>query len=230
MQHATALKEIISRMQSAAGDDHLRIHHKAITARAASIAEAVSSLESMAKNRNPMETEAAHARRVADAARKLNEKVASVEALISNTVQSAVYNLDEAINSRANLREDSYAAEIRASVRGLPEKDRFAAVQAAVKAGDARTVAALTNAPSVATGLNPEYQERQREEFRKRHAPAEYQAMTDLTDLFSTSAVALKVAKDAAAAATDPKYIAEIAEQEAAANRAQAAFDGALAD
>jgi hypothetical protein len=230
MQHATALKEIVSRMRTTAGDDHLRIHHKAITSRAASIADAVAHLESMARNRNPMETEAAHARRVADASRKLDQKVNSTQQLIDDTLRSASYSLTEAIDNRANLREDSYAAEIRASVRGMKEKERFAAMQEAVQSGDARTVAALTSAPPVATGLNSEYQARQREEFRKRHAPAEYAAMEELFELHKTAGVAAKVARDAAAAATDPKYIAEIAQQEALAHKAQAAFDGALAD
>ena len=227
---AKGLTEMIAHMRSGIPDDHMHLNHRAITTRLSTLADAVGMLERLAASPDPAETPARHALRVRDAAAKLQMKADGIAAMISNTVAEGTRSLDEAIDTRANLREDSFAQEIRASVRSLPQKEKDAILRAAVENGDGRTVAAMTNGPSVITGFSGDLADRMKDAFRRKHAPEPYQALERLHQVFSSSSVLIGHAKRAANAATDPKFIEQVQADQAAARAAVAAFNSSLAD
>lgn len=228
MKHSAPLREILNRMQSYVGDSTKRPHHNGINQTVSSLVQAVEQLEKLAASRSPMETEAMHATRVHQAARRLEETAQAADARIQGSVRAGVIDLSAAIEAKAGLREDAYASEIRATLRALPEKQRLEEVNRALAKGEASIIAAIAKAPQTVTGLPGDHRDRVVEEHQKKVAPAEYQARNDLLDMLSTSLVAVSTAKKAAQSATDPAYIEEIQKADEKAKAAQHGFDAAL--
>ena len=231
MKHyAKSLSDVVARLRESTPDTPVHAHTRAITNRLGQLADAVGMLEKVAKARDPVETEARHAQRVADYAKRLEIKANEFNEMISNSARAGTAELDEAINRRANLVENQYAQEIRSAARSMPRKERDQALRDAVSRGDAGVVAALTSAPALVAGYDPDLQSRMREAYREKHAGQEYQAMNHLHDVFSTASVVIGTAKRAAAEAADPRFISEIQAAQKAAREAGEAFSDALSD
>jgi hypothetical protein len=188
---------------------------------------ALDGLERLARARNPVETEAAHLKRVAEAATKLGGRVSALENRLAELNQEGAIQLSEAMERKAGLVPDEFAGEIRAAVRGMSGKERTAVLQQAVDNGEAALVAALTSGHSVLTGFNPEYRDRMRQAFIEKHAPNEYNALNTLHDTYSGSVKALGVARRAVTQSFSPEKIAQISEQQKAASEAQSGFESA---
>lgn len=229
MSNATAFRHLEDRIRRAIPENsNLHLNHKHMVALVSQLGSALEGLERLARSRNPAETSAAHAKRVYEAATKLEAKVKSLENRLAELNREGTFALSEAMEKRAGLVTDEFAGEIRAAVRSMPEKQRMAALQQALESGEASIMAALTAGPGVLTGLPGEFRDRMRQAYIERHAPDEYNALTQLHETYSTSAKALGVVRDAVKQSYSPAQIEEIARQTVEANTAQAGFESAL--
>ena len=224
------LAEMVSHLRTQMPDDALHAHHRAIVARLSQLADAVAGLDRIAASADPAQTKAAHALRVRTAAKSVEAKAASIGEMIAGSVRSATIDLDAAIDSTAGLKADSFAPEIRAAVRAMPQKERDSTLLRAVESGEASVVSALTDAPAVVTGFSGDLSGRMRDAYRKKHAPTQYEALTRLHDLFSSSSVVISHARKAASQVTDERYLSQILRDQEAAKEASEAFNSSLAD
>lgn len=211
-------------------DDGLYTQSRAMAAHVGRLAEAVEAMERLAESPNPTETTARHASRVAEAGKKVQQRVAVVWDHINELGQDGTVSIQQRITETANLRPNEFAQEIRASVREMKPEGRRDVLHHAVKNGDAATVAALVNAPSVVTGLDAQYADRMKQAYIEQHAPKETAALTALSDTMSTAFSAASAAKQSAREATDPQYIAKIQREAEAAEAAQSDFNQALSE
>ena len=228
MKRSRMIRAMLEKLQQHPDTPH-HVGHQRVAMHVLRMASALESLEYLAITRNPAETEATHARRVAAAAEKLEARVASIREEIDNDVRGYVTKLDEVITEQAGLKPNEFASEIRQAVRAMDSEARLKVLHQAVESGDAATVAALTGAPGVVTGIGPEVSSRMLEGYRATHAPEASAAADSLMDVYSGALSAAYETTQAAKAAYDPKFIAEIQQQEAAAVKAAADFDAALA-
>lgn len=201
---------------------------RALAARVGQLSDAVAGLERLAEHRDPAHTPESHYRKVAAAAAKLAGKFDAVEQSIHDLAREGSSRLDREITERANLRPNEYAAEVRASVRAMKPAERRDVLNKAVDAGDAQLVAALVDAPSVVTGIDPQYGQRMKQAFVSKHAADEAAEQSRLHETYSTSIQSLSVARAAVREATNPEKVREIEERAAAAQRAQSEFDESL--
>ena len=224
------LAEMVQHLRAQMPADSLHAHHRAIVERLGQLADAVSGLDRIAASPDPAVPKAAHALRVKTAAKSLEAKANAINQMIAGSVQSGTVDLSAAIDNFAGLRADEYAPEIRNALRGLSQKERDEQLRNAVDAGHASVVAAMTSAPACVVGFSGDLQERMRDAYRKKHAPLQYEALTRLHDLFSSSSVVVEHAKKAASQVVDEKYLAQVLRDQEASRAASEAFQGSLAD
>ena len=211
MHQSAAIREIVRRLrEDIPQSSTLHTTHGAIVARLSQVAESVGHLERLAQFPDPTETPARHAVKVADAARRLEITLAGVMERVDNSVRGTTAELDQAADQRAGLREDQYATEIRSAARAMPPEQRMEALRDAVSRGDAGVVAALTSAPPIVAGFDPEFQSRMRDQFRQQHAPAETQAQAQLLDIWSSANAVAATARRVAQTAVDPTFLKQI--------------------
>lgn len=223
-----ALKTMRDRLFEQLPKDDRHVQARAMAAHIGRLADAVAAMEKLAESPNPTETEARHQQRVADAGKKVQERAAAAWDHLNELLHDGTTAIDQKINEKANLRMNGYAEEIRASVRAMPAAERNRVLVNALDAGDAATVAALTDAPSIVTGIDADYAGRIRQSYVEKHAPDEHAAMSALHETASTAFTAASEAKAAANAATDPRYIGDIQRQAEKAEQAQGEFNQAM--
>jgi len=214
--------------QLPAGND-LYTGSRAMAAYLSRSAAAQEAMEQLAENPNPTETEARHQTRVADAAKKQKQRVSEFWEAVNELGNDYSHDLTRRIQERAGLKEDRYAAEVRAAVRTMEPSARREVLMKALDSGDAATFAALAFAPSTTTGLEPEYTSRLTQSYYQKHAPEESAALDALTDTMGTVFSGLSAVKRAANEATDPQYIGRIQAEAEKAEGAQQAFNEAMA-
>ncbi|WP_018878949.1 hypothetical protein [Thioalkalivibrio sp. ALE9] len=224
MKYSEPLQAMTDRLAEVPDDTH-HDSHRWIAGRLKVLSAATEQLEVMSQRNDPTETEARHAERLAEAGRKLASRVESVTADIEREVREATRRLSAQAEETAGLRESPYASEIRQAVREMPAKSRHGVLNKALEDGDGATVAALTAAPTVVTGLDAEARDRFRHQFLAKHAPQETQALETLMGHYSTAAIAANQAKGAANAAQNPAFVSEIEKAKAQADEARQAFE-----
>lgn len=214
--------ESMSRQQDAAP--------RAINAKLAAAAEAVLTLEKLAANRNPIETDAAHAKRVADAAGRLKAKVSRLESEITEETQRQRERLAREIKTQARLTPSQHAAEIRASLRAMPEKERLSVMREALRGSltGAEILAAVADGNFITTGLPDEVRTRFIQDFQKTQAPELFAEMSALEELLEHAPQVVGLANEAASEAVDDSYIQRINEAEKSAQAAADAFSASV--
>ena len=228
MKYSLPLRKLLERLDTIP-DGSLHAGHRHVQAHITALTQAVESLEKVAQHPDPTETEARHAQRVAEAAKKLLKRADKIAEHLTVDIQEATQTLSDALTEKAGLRENAYASEIRAAMRGMGKRERAQVLQQAVEDGDGATVAALTSAPTVVTGLDATYAERMADAFTRKHAPEVVNARDSLMENYSTALQAVSLAKSASDAAVDAEFIREIQQAQDQARDAQEAFDNATA-
>lgn len=145
----------------------------------------VESLDRFAKTRNPTVTPDAHSLKVEAKAKTATADMARIFEGFNEALRRRVIELDTSINEATNFRANEQAAEIRAAIRGMPEKERLKAVLAmAADRNSGPVLAALSGQPAFLTGLQPDFSSKIITAFQFKHAPeqvAERDALVDKT-------------------------------------------------
>lgn len=187
-------------------------------------------LEDIASKRSPTETQEAHALRVSKAAERMLGQVEALRQKVHDTRTAAGRSLAEQIQARVKLNDGPRGAEIRGLFRTLSSEDRQRIMDEAIASNDHETLGALFNAPAYLAGLDGKYQEQMKHSYERQVAPELHEALDEVLAADSTIAIVHKVATDAATEALKPDYVSKVLKEQAEAERAQAGFDGALAD
>lgn len=227
MKKSTALRKMLEKMQQVPDSD-LYSGHRQINASVIRLVSALEGLEGIALHRDPTETEAKHAQRVAEAARKLEARIEEIRTQLDAGLRDSASRLDDVISEQAGLAENEFAREIREAVRNMPEKKRLETLSQAVRDGEAATVAALVNAPPVTTGLAPEHTSKLVDHYRHVHAPEASAAFDELWDAYDHALTVVSNVKEAATSAYDPSFINAVQAQQAAAEKAAQSFNESL--
>lgn len=203
----------------------------AINQKLAGAALAVLNLEKMAASQNPMETSAAHARRVASAAQKLSDKIHRIESELTVEAEHQHQRLQREIQEKARLVPSQHAAEIRSALRSADEKTRLKTIRDALKEPEsgAEILAAIAEGNSVTVGLADDVRRRFVEDFQRIQAPELFAEQADLEETIRLAPKVLKLASEAVTDAVDPEYIIQINEAEQRAQEITAAFDQSVA-
>jgi hypothetical protein len=96
------------------------------------------------------------------------------------------------------LTENGYAAELRSTLRAMSDKDRAITISSLIESGDGAAVAAITNAPSVLTGVTQELQGKYIEQFTSQQAPDLLDEQAALHDSMANAASIIGAAKRSA--------------------------------
>ena len=185
-------------------------------------------LEQLASTRNPMETDASHARRIHQAAQKAAAEGQRVAQRLAEQANASREQLLREINAAANLTPPKDAAEIRSVIRALPPSERLKAMNDAAARGHADIIAALMEGNSVTTGVDDENRSRFIEMHKQRSAPELYQRLEALEESIGITPKVLDIVQQATNEATNESYIAEITAMEEKAQAAQQDFDAQL--
>ncbi len=184
----------------------------------------VEGIEKIARARNPMETEAAHAKKVALAAEKLKQSLERTREKVELLKESNLAAIDADITARTRLQPTAQAAEIRAILRQMKHSDRLATITKAIDSKDSATLAAIAEGNELTTGLDDEIRLRLLDTYKMRAVPDLYEERQRLMEISQHVPKMFETAMTAAKEATDPAFIAEITDLEAKAKAAEAEF------
>ncbi|MGJ8588806.1 MAG: hypothetical protein ACSHXW_11680 [Yoonia sp.] len=197
------------------------------------IQTAVQGLEAVIGNRNPADTDAVHIKKSHDAGARLAKAVEATKTRANELLSSHAERISTAMVERTGLRPANTLegimaqSELRAVVRALPAEDRNGVLREAVKAKDANTLAALLTAPSLVTGIDPEFAGHMREAYESAVVPELLDEMSQLIEGDQALQVVLRTADKAASETQDPVAVQAFIRAEAAAQEAKTAFDSA---
>lgn len=191
-------------------------------------ARLLEALEAVAERRNPTETPEAHAIRVSRAAQKALSELEALAARADETRTMAARSLQDQIQARSKLHDGPRGQEIRAIFRQMDSEDRSKLMEAAIAGQDAETLGALLTAPAYLSGMDGEYQSRMRRHYEVQVAPEYHEALEEMFAADDTAAAIRRVARETATEAQNPEYVTKILADQAEAEKAQAALDGAL--
>jgi hypothetical protein len=184
----------------------------------------VDGIEKMARSRNPLDTEAAHAKKVALAAEKMRQSFDRSRERVERLRDASLAAIDADINAKTRLQSTSQSAEIRAVLRQMDNPARLAALVKAIDSKDSATLAAIADGNQITTGLDDEVRLRLLDTYNMRTAPDLYDERKRLMEISDHVPTLFNTAMNAAREATDPAFIAEINELEAKAKAAEADF------
>lgn len=189
---------------------------------------ATEALDNVAVNRNPLDTSDAHSLKVAKMARKLNVEIT---ASLNQSLQiwSAGYNdIQRRIDGKVDLKPSAFAAEIRATFRGLKTEDKADLLKELVDGNRGPELAAIVHAPALVAGLSDKEKAAYEQAIVGRHAAAEVDEMQKLDGVYQGAMAAHRAATDFARQLENPSKVAAIERGAEASNAAGAAFDQSL--
>lgn len=227
MKNSIPLRVIYGRMTEAAGNNELNSAAREMSTEVLRLVISLEGLESIIEKRDPTITEAAHKLRVSQAAKKLTQRAADTLDKINDYSHDGLNRLSDRIDEVAGLRPNEYAGEIRTAVRALKPDERRNVLKRALDSGDAATVAALVDAPSVVTGIEPEFAGAMREGFISKRAPREIEARDLLLETLSLAVKSVGTVKSVASTAADEKGVQKIIREQQAADDARRNFEQA---
>lgn len=118
------------------------------------IKAAIDSVEHLADNPDPRDTEAAHAQKLEKAARDAANKIEGrFKSIVENNIQArraVEYEIDKTLGTTA---DSAHGKEIRQYLAGLEPDERRQVIQQRALDGDSDTLAAALHGPSLLTGL-----------------------------------------------------------------------------
>ena len=212
MKYSNPLKEIGSRMAKAAEKN---THARSLQTHVNQMIRSVEGLENFSANKSPKDTDAGHTLKIAAQAKRLKTETARWEKSLNDNVRRGIDELDRAITEKAGLRETLHGSEIRTALRGMSFQERSEILNAALKAGDGATIAAISEAPGLLSGVTADMQTRYREGIMESLAPEETAAKSDLLESFSAGMTALGIVNKSIESGYDPVQLRKIEEAEA---------------
>lgn len=148
------------------------------------------------KQRDPELTEDGHFLQMRDLAFKTATRAGAANDRANESALVEIEVARSALQTQLGLTEDHRASEIRTYFRSLSDQARTKLLQGAVESGDAKTVAAITEAPNYLTGLSGETVAGFKAQYERKHGgdlPAR------IRDLEQAIAINKQTAKDALA-------------------------------
>lgn len=227
VQKSIPMKKIVERVM-ASKQATRQIHIMRIVNELEKVTQKVEALEKLSVTRNPLETPAAHTKRLADKATVLKKESAALREYIQEQARQGLNSLQKEIFSASGLRQNAYAAEIRQAVLRMSADDRNELFNQILKTGDTETLAAITEAPGILSGVTTEQQEAMREAVFRMKAP-ELVADRDYTlEMISTSLSIADLAEKSAVESFNPEELQRIEQDVLAAENAQSELDKAF--
>lgn len=151
-------------------------------------------LDKVRAARNPLDTEAAHARKVAKAAKRLQAESKKIHDQISEISVQGFAEIGQLLEAQTGLVQSEYAGELRATFRSMDDKQRTATLNAALANGDSETIAAIGLSPAILSGVTEEAQTRYLDAIRQMKAPDLIQESEDLNEALQTAGAASELA------------------------------------
>jgi len=193
------------------------------------LASSAGQLDTVHRNRSPLDTEAAHALKVAKLARQYGSRV--TEALNRGLGEWAVSRaeLEQRIVEKINLKPDpKFAAEIRSVFRTVDGTKRLEMLGQFVKENRGPELAAILEGPAFLTGISEEQKSAYRASMISTHAAAEQEELEALDEAAEGFQIANRTASNFAKELTDPGRLAKIERDANAAAEADLAFKQSL--
>jgi hypothetical protein len=181
-------------------------------------------LDNVNKTRSPLDTPAAHALKVAKLARSFDKETTDALNRATRIWADAYKDTQTRIDDKVNLRPDAFAPEIRAAFRTLSSKAKADLITQLVKENRGPELAAIVKAPAVLTGITDEARAAYENMMLVTYAAPEVDELAKLEDLLSSVTAATRASSNMVKDLTDPRKLAEIESQAAAADQASAAF------
>ena len=141
-----------------------------------------------------MDTEAAHSRKVAKAAKGLQTDLARVDRQINEIAVSGFKEIGELMDVQTGLVEGEYSAEIRSAFRGMTERQRSDTLMAALSDSNSEVIAAIGLSPAILSGVTKEHQDRYLDAIRQQKAPELIRESEDLSEALNTATAASRLA------------------------------------
>ena len=181
-------------------------------------------LDNVNRTRSPLDTPAAHALKVAKLARSFDKETTDTLNRSVRIWADAYKDTQTRIDDKVNLRPDAFAPEIRAAFRTLSSKAKADLITQLVKENRGPELAAIVKAPAVLTGITDEARAAYENMMLVTYAAPEVDELAKLEDLLSSVTAATRASSNMVKDLTDPRKLAEIESQAAAADQASAAF------
>lgn len=185
-------------------------------------------LDNVNGNRNPVDTDAAHAVKVANMARKFDREITAAMNRMGEITRGGVQDAQRRIDEKIDLRPNAFAQEIRSAFRALDSKGKAKLIGELVEQNRGPELAAIVKAPSVLTGISDEQRAVYEKMIVSKHAPAELDEQAGIESVFEQGFTAANVAISLVKSLTDPGKLAAIERRQAAANAAGEAFNQSL--
>ena len=221
-KYSKAIEAIIGKTR-ATGD-----HAKRMLAVQHKIFAATQALENLAATKDPTLTNQAHILRTAKAADQLRATIARQNEVLDDLRMNASIDLHGKQERKANLKPDpQYADAILRRFQPMKPANQAGLIGDLMSMGDGPSLAAILNAPSAASGIEPDLRNRYRDDFLKSAAPDESAEIAEMLDADSATAAVFKAATRSATELSDPRVVSEILGQQESAQRASGAFEAA---
>lgn len=183
-------------------------------------------LDKVRLSRHPLDTEAAHVRKVAKAAQKMRNESTEIRSRINIVYSQAAAEIVDAIDKQAGLVEGKYDAEIRAAFLKMSDTKRSETLTKALKEGNSEIIAAVCNAPSILSGVDEVLKANMLDGIRKLKSADLLEDFDELNEALHTASAAGRVTDAMFQDNYDSQKMAEIDKLEAEAEAAQAALNG----
>lgn len=185
-------------------------------------------LDGVAASRSPLDTDAAHIKKVATVARKFDQEVLAVINRAGQIYRESREAVQRRIDEKVNLKPDAFAQEIRATFRTLNRKDKVQLLGQLVKENRGPELAAIVRAPSILSGISDEERANYERAIIGIHAGPEVAELEDMDAALEESFSATRVATSFASSLINPGKVAAIEQGDAAATAAVEAFNQSI--
>lgn len=229
VQYSKAIEKIIERAEARGG-----AAASPLLGQMQNIASATRALEGVMMNRNPVDTDAGHLKKVNQAGDRLAKSLEAAKVRGTEALNSAIAKLAGEMQSRTGLRpaenmgEVVQQSEIRQAMLRLSPDARSRVVQEALSAGDVQTLNALANGAPFLSGVSKLLIEQTISAFQQQRAPEISDQIDAVLEVDHALQAALGAASRAASEARDERAMQKILMAEAAAKSAEQAFGEAI--
>ena len=203
-----------------------QIHIRKLKSIIEPIAASARALEGMRANADPTITQAAHDKKIISNAARLAERTKQVESELHRALGAGISEIQSRIDAKVNLKaDDKYASEIRATIRQMPMADKLRTLAELAAKNNGSALAAITEAPSILTGVPELHQKQYRDMILNTHATSELAERAALNDAFFATIRVTEVAGELARDLNDATRLMEINKGVDAAAAAEASFN-----
>lgn len=222
----SAILAIAERMPETVGDNPVR---RQLLGEVNRLRDGARALDNVNANRNPLDTPAAHALKVAKMARAFGKETT---ASINRSVQAwaaGKEDLKRRIEEKINLKADpTFAVAIATRFSGLSGKAQTKLLSELVDENRGPELAAIIKAPPSLTGLNVRQIAMYEQAIASRHAAAELDEIEKLDEAYGAFDTVQRAAGSLEKQLTNPDKLAKIESGANAADEATDAFNQSL--